>query len=237
MVGSLRRCWFRNGVILVAMACCVPSAELCRAEQPHWAFRPIAKPEVPDVARPGQVLNGIDRFILKRLAVENVRPAPPADPATLLRRIHLDLTGLPPQPGLVKSFLADPTREAYREIVRRLLASSHYGERWGRFWLDMARYGDSNGYESDGIRPHAWRYRQWVIEALNRDLPFDRFTVEQLAGDLLPDATRDQRIATGFHRNTLVNTEGGVDREEDRVKRTVDRTNTLGKVWLGITLG
>ena len=237
MVGLLRRCWFRNGVILVAMACCVPSAELCRAEQPHWAFRPIAKPEVPDVARPGQVLNGIDRFILKRLAVENVRPAPPADPATLLRRIHLDLTGLPPQPGLVKSFLADPTREAYREIVRRLLASSHYGERWGRFWLDMARYGDSNGYESDGIRPHAWRYRQWVIEALNRDLPFDRFTVEQLAGDLLPDATRDQRIATGFHRNTLVNTEGGVDREEDRVKRTVDRTNTLGKVWLGITLG
>jgi len=237
MVGSLRRCWFRNGVILVAMACCVPSAELCRAEQPHWAFRPIAKPEVPDVARPGQVLNGIDRFILKRLAVENVRPAPPADPATLLRRIHLDLTGLPPQPGLVKSFLADPTPEAYRGIVRRLLASSHYGERWGRFWLDMARYGDSNGYESDGIRPHAWRYRQWVIEALNRDLPFDRFTVEQLAGDLLPDATRDQRIATGFHRNTLVNTEGGVDREEDRVKRTVDRTNTLGKVWLGITLG
>ena len=237
MVGSLRRCWFRNGVILVAMACCVPSAELCRAEQPHWAFRPIAKPEVPDVARPGQVLNGIDRFILKRLAVENVRPAPPADPATLLRRIHLDLTGLPPQPGLVKSFLADPTPEAYRRIVRRLLASSHYGERWVRFWLDMARYGDSNGYESDGIRPHAWRYRQWVIEALNRDLPFDRFTVEQLAGDLLPDATRDQRIATGFHRNTLVNTEGGVDREEDRVKRTVDRTNTLGKVWPGITLG
>jgi len=222
---------------LVVMACCGPAAEVCHAGQPHWAFRPIARPDVPDVRRSGLVVNGIDRFILNRLATEDVRPAPPADATTLLRRIHLDLIGLPPQPDLVKSFLEDPTREAYREIVRRLLASPHYGERWGRFWLDMARYGDSNGYESDRIRPHAWRYRQWVIEALNRDLPFDRFTVEQLAGDLLPGATNDQRIATGFHRNTLVNTEGGVDREEDRVKRTVDRTNTLGKVWLGLTLG
>ncbi len=240
MVGALRlprRRLLGTWMVLVMAGCCVQAAEPPRPGQQHWAYRPITRPDLPDVDRPAQALNGIDRFVLRRLAAEEVRPSPSADPATLLRRIHLDLTGLPPKPDLVKSFLADPTRDAYRAIVRRLLASPHYGERWGRFWLDMARYGDSNGYESDRIRPHAWRYRQWVIEALNRDLPFDRFTVEQLAGDLLPDATTDQRIATGFHRNTLVNTEGGVDREEDRVKRTVDRTNTLGKVWLGITLG
>ena len=145
--------------------------------------------------------------------------------------------GLPPTVTEVDQFLADETSVAYDRQIKRLLDSPHYGERWGRVWLDMARYGDSNGYESDRPRPHAWRYRQWVIESLNRDLPFDQFTIHQLAGDLLPEATAAQRIATGFHRNTLLNTEGGVDREEDRVKRTVDRTNTLGKVWLGVTLG
>ncbi|MEE3365395.1 MAG: DUF1553 domain-containing protein [Planctomycetota bacterium] len=218
-------------------ACSVlPAAERGRPVQRHWAYRPIVKPELPRVETPGQAINGIDHFILRRLTTESVRPAPVADPSTLLRRIHLDLTGLPPDPALVKSFLLDPSRAAYRAVVRQLLASPHYGERWGRIWLDMARYGDSNGYEADDPRPHAWRYRQWVIEALNRDLPFDQFTVQQLAGDLLPDATAPQKIATGFHRNTLLNTEGGVDQEEDRVKQTVDRTNTLGKVWLGITL-
>ncbi len=225
-------------VLLVVTACSVvPAAEPGRPVQRHWAYRPIVRPELPRVQTPGQAINGIDHFILRRLATESVRPAPPADPSTLLRRIHLDLTGLPPDPALVKSFLSDPSRTAYQAVVRQLLTSPHYGERWGRVWLDMARYGDSNGYESDGPRPHAWRYRQWVIEALNRDLPFDQFTVHQLAGDLLPGATAAEKIATGFHRNTLLNTEGGVDREEDRVKRTVDRTNTLGKVWLGVTLG
>jgi len=147
------------------------------------------------------------------------------------------LMGLPPTPAEVAEFVNETSADAYEKLVDRLLASPHYGERYGRYWLDLARYADTDGYEKDLARPHAWQYRDWVIRALNNDLPFNEFTVQQLAGDLLPDATVDERAATGFHRNTLTNREGGADPEEDRTKQTVDRTNTTGTVWLGLTVG
>ena len=203
----------------------------------HWSFQPICHPDPPNVRNSSWSRNELDRFVFNRLESEGVKPSPEAQPTTLLRRLYLDLAGLPPTPADVDAFLSDTSDRAYEHVVDRLLKSPHYGERWGRYWLDMARYADSNGYESDRVRPHAWRWRDWVIDALNADMPFDQFTIEQIAGDLLPNATLEQKVATGFHRNTLLNTEGGVDREEDRVKRTVDRTNTVGKVWLGITLG
>jgi len=203
----------------------------------HWSFQRLQRSARPVVRRTGWSRNGIDAFILNRLEREHVRPSPEADRDTLLRRVYLDLIGLPPTPSAVAAFRSDTSPDAYERVVERLLHSPNYGERWGRHWLDTARYADSNGYESDRPRPHAWRWRDWVIGATNSDLAFDRFTIEQIAGDLLPGSTRAQQVATGFHRNTLVNTEGGVDREEDRVKRTVDRTNTIGKVWLGVTLG
>jgi hypothetical protein len=142
-----------------------------------------------------------------------------------------------PTPQEISAFLADRTPQAYEHLVDRLLDSKHYGEKWARPWLDLARYADSDGYEKDKMRPHAWRYRQWVIDALNRNLPFDQFTIEQLAGDLLPNATLDQRIAAGFNRNTLTNREGGIDLEEFRTEQVLDRTTTLGTVWLGLTVG
>ena len=202
----------------------------------HWAFQPIRNADLPSVSNSAWVRNGIDHFILRRLEQEGVKPSPVADAVTLIRRLYLDLIGLPPTPEQVEQFLAEDRVSAFDNVVTELLDSPHYGERWGRYWLDMARYADSNGYEADRPRPHAWRWRDWVIDALNRDLPFDQFTIQQLAGDLLPGATISDKIATGFHRNTLTNTEGGVDPEEDRVKRTVDRTNTSGKVWLGLTI-
>lgn len=211
-------------------------AERLEKAKSHWAFQPIKKPAVPAIKNPW-IRNVIDSFILNKLQAEGVQPSPEADPRTLIRRLYLDLIGLPPTPQQVRGFLDDPSEENYQRTVSDLLDSPHYGERWGRYWLDMARYADSNGYEADRPRPHAWRWRDWVINSLNQGMPFDQFTIEQLAGDLLPDAGLEQRVATGFNRNTLVNTEGGVDREEDRVKRTVDRTNTVGKVWLGLTLG
>lgn len=210
-------------------------AELVEARR-HWSFQPIRNPTPPRVKRESWVRNDIDRFILRKLESGEITPSVEADRVTLLRRLYIDLIGLPPTLDEVEAFLKDRSDDAYETVVDGLLKSPHYGERWGRYWLDMARYADSNGYESDRPRPHAWRWRDWVIKALNDDMPFDQFTIEQIAGDLLPDASTDQHVATGFHRNTLVNTEGGVDREEDRVKRTVDRTNTLGKVWLGLTL-
>src|SRR5688572_17419008 len=154
-----------------------------------------------------------------------------------MRRLYLDLLGLPPSPNEIEAYLADTRDDAYEQLVTRLLNSPHYGERWGRHWLDLARYADSDGYEKDLPRPFAWRYRDWVIEAYNADLPFDQFTVEQLAGDLLPNATIGQRLATGFHRQTLTNREGGIDKKEDRDKQLVDRTNTTGAVWMGLTVG
>ncbi|MCH2375215.1 MAG: DUF1549 domain-containing protein, partial [Planctomycetes bacterium] len=202
----------------------------------HWAFQPIRRSTPPPLRDTAWPRNDIDRFVLAKLEQNDVRPSPEADRLTLLRRIHLDLIGLPPSAAEVRAFRNDDGPDAYERVVNRLLASPHYGERWGRYWLDMARYADSDGYEKDNERPHAWRWRDWVIDALNRDLPFDVFSTEQIAGDLLPNASLNQHVATGFHRNTLLNTEGGVDGEEDRVKRTVDRTNTVGEVWLGLTI-
>ena len=158
-----------------------------------------------------------------------------ADRATLIRRVSLDLIGLPPSPAEVDAFEHDPSPDAYERLVDRLLASPHYGERQARPWLDQARYADTNGYEKDGGRS-IWPYRDWVIGAFNRDMPFDRFTIEQIAGDLLPGATLEQRIATGFHRNTMANTEGGIDDEEFRVAAVVDRVNTTMQVWMGTTI-
>jgi hypothetical protein len=203
----------------------------------HWAFQPVKRPAAPPVKDAGWVRNEIDAFVLARLEKEGITPSPEADRLTLIRRLSLDLLGLPPTVEEVDAFVNDPAPNAYEKVVDRLLASPAYGERWGRHWLDLARYADSDGYEKDTGRPFAWRYRQWVIEALNADLPFDRFTVEQLAGDLLPGATVQQKIATGFHRNTLTNKEGGVDQEQFRVEQVVDRANTTAKAWLGLTLG
>jgi hypothetical protein len=202
----------------------------------HWSFQPLQRPEIPGVQDQSWARNPIDAFVLARLERESIAPAPEADRRTLLRRLSFDLTGLPPKSEEVQAFLSDNRPDAYERLIDRLLASPHYGERWGRHWLDLARYADSDGYEKDSVRPFAWRYRDWVIEALNRDLPFDQFTIEQLAGDLLPDATLDQKMATGFHRNTLTNKEGGVDQEEFRCKAVVDRVNTTGTIWLGLTL-
>jgi hypothetical protein len=207
------------------------AAVAVEAKSKHWSFQPITKPAVPADR------NAIDFFIRERLAKEKLEPSPEADRPTLIRRLSLDLTGLPPTPKEVDDFVNDSSGDAYERLVDRLLASPHYGERWGRHWLDAARYADSDGYEKDTGRPFAWRYRDWVIHALKADLPFDQFTIQQLAGDLLPNATVEQRTATGFHRNTLTNKEGGVDQEEFRVAAVVDRVNTTGTVWLGLTVG
>jgi len=206
------------------------------AANKHWAFTPIRRPAVPDVKNANWCRNSIDRFILARLEKENIAPAPEADRVTLLRRVSLDLIGLPPSPKDIEDFLSDKRPDAYERLVDRLLSSPHYGERWGRHWLDLARYADSNGYSIDSPRS-IWKYRDWVIEALNNDKPFDQFVIEQLAGDLLPHATTEQRIATGFHRNTQKNEEGGIDQEQFRVEAIVDRTNTTGTVFLGLTIG
>ncbi len=202
----------------------------------HWAFQPPQRPAAPEVKSPAWVRNPIDRFILARLDRAGVKPAPEADRHTLLRRVSLDLTGLTPAPKEIQDFLADDTPDAYEKAVDRLLASPHYGERWGRHWLDLARYADSDGYTIDGPR-QIWKYRDWVIQALNRDLPFDRFVIDQMAGDLIENPTTDQLIATGFHRNTTSNFEGGIDFEQYRVEAVVDRVATTGAAFLGLTVG
>lgn len=212
-------------------------AESSRRTSDHWSFQPIERPPLPEIKQRTWVRNPIDRFVLAKLEAAGIRPSPEADRETLIRRLSMDLIGLPPTPQQVESFLNDKSADAYERLVDRLLASPHYGERWGRHWLDLARYADSDGYEKDLPRKHAWRYRDWVIHALNRDLPFDQFTIQQLAGDLLPDPSTQQLVATGFHRNTLTNREGGVDRKEDFWKQTIDRTNTTGSVWMGLTVG
>ncbi len=202
----------------------------------HWAFQPVERAEPPTVQGSTWVRNEIDQFVLARLEAEGLAPSGDAEPITLLRRLYLDLVGLPPTIADIEAFASDPSPYAYENAVNRLLASPHFGERWGRHWLDLSRYADSDGFEKDTVRPHAWRYRNWVIDALNRDVPFDQFTIEQLAGDLIPDADLDQRVATGFHRNTLTNREGGVDQEQFRVEQVVDRTNTTASVFLGLTM-
>ncbi len=207
-----------------------------RPGQDHWAFQAPKRLEPLAVKDASWVRNPIDRFILARLEKEGVKPSPEADRETQLRRVTLDLTGLPPTPKELQDFLADKTSKAYESAVDRLLASPHYGERWGRHWLDIARYADSDGYTIDAPR-QMWKYRDWVINALNRDLPYDQFVIEQIAGDLLPNATTDQLIATGFHRNTPSNFEGGIDFEQYRVEAVADRVATTGAAFLGLTLG
>ncbi|QDV66399.1 Planctomycete cytochrome C [Rosistilla carotiformis] len=203
----------------------------------HWAFQPIHKPAAPLSTKGGWGRNEVDAFVLAKLQAAGLSPSPEASPEELMRRLYLDLIGLPPTYTEVQEFASDPNDEAYGQIVDRLLASKHFGERWGRHWLDLARYADSNGYLGDELRPEAWRYRDWVIEAINNDLPYDQFSTEQIAGDLLEDATESQRIATGFHRNAMENTEAGVDKEADRVAQTVDRLSTFGTIWMGMTVG
>ena len=202
-----------------------------------WSLQPLTRPSVPDVRDATWPRNAIDRFILARLEKEGIAPSDDAGRDNLIRRVSLDLIGLPPTPSEVAAFVADKRPDAYERLVDRLLASPHYGEKWARWWLDLAHYADSDGYEKDLVRPWAWRYRNWVIDALNRDMPFDEFTVEQLAGDLLPHATVDQKVATGFLRNTLTNREAGVDRMEARFDQIVNRTDTAATVWLGLTVG
>lgn len=201
----------------------------------HWAYVPPARPVPPRVESPDWCRNPIDRFVLARLEAKGLEPSPGADRVTLIRRVSLDLTGLPPTPREVDAFLSDPARDAYERVVDRLLASPHYGERWARHWMDLARYADSHGFTVDGARS-MWPWRDWVVDAFNQDLPFDRFTELQLAGDLLPDASLSDRVATGFHRNTLINQEGGADDEEFRVAAVKDRVDTTASVWLGSTL-
>ena len=203
----------------------------------HWSFKAPQEVNVPAVQNQRWVRNPVDAFVLERLEREGIAPSPEADRVTLLRRLSLDLIGLPPTRQEVADFVNDARADAYERVVDRLLGSPHFGERWGRRWLDLARYADSDGYEKDSPRPYAYLFRDWVIDAVNRDLPFDQFTIEQLAGDLLPNPTEAQLIATGFHRQTLTNREGGVDQEEFRTKATVDRVSTTGSAWLGLTVG
>jgi hypothetical protein len=230
----------------------------------HWAFVKPKRPPLPAAPSPPTPLpagergekvaplspagrgvggegawprNGIDFFILARLEKQDLKPAAEADRYTLLRRLSFDLRGLPPSPQEIDEFLHDRSPDAYEKAVERFLNDPAYGERWARMWLDLARYADSAGYGSDPLRPHIWRYRDWVIDAFNRNLPYDRFTIEQLAGDLLPAATLEQRIATAFHRNTMTNTEGGTDDEEFRSAAVKDRIDTTMQVWMGLTMG
>ena len=201
----------------------------------HWAFVAPVRPGLPEVSRNDWPANPIDRFILERLETEGLLPSPEADRVTLRRRLSLDLIGLPPSIEEVDAFDTDPSPDAYREHVEKLLSSPHYGERWGRHWLDVARYADSDGFEKDKSR-RVWFYRDWVIQALNSDLPYDRFIIEQLAGDLLPEATQDQIVATGFLRNSMINEEGGIDPEQFRMEAMFDRMDAIGKGILGVTI-
>jgi mono/diheme cytochrome c family protein len=204
--------------------------------EPHWAFVPPRKAAPPDLRDTRWPNHPIDAFILDRLEKAGLSPSPPADAHALARRVSLDLVGVPPDPDEADAFASDPAPDAYERWVDRLLASPDYGERWARKWLDLARYADTNGYEKDRVRS-IWPYRDWVIEAINADMPFDEFTVKQLAGDMAPDASLADRIATGFHRNTMINEEGGVDPLEYRFHALVDRVHTTGATWLGLTLG
>ena len=205
---------------------------------PHWAYVAPKRPEPPPVTDPTLVAwprNAIDQFILAKLTAAGLQPAPEANRATLIRRLHADLTGLPPTPTEVDAFMADSSPTAYEQLVDRLLASPHYGERMAAAWLDAARYADSNGFQQDGDT-WQWIWRDWVVTALNADLPFDQFSIEQLAGDLLPDATDQQKVATAFNRNHLLNGEGGAIAEEQRFNNLFDRVDTTSTTWLGLTL-
>jgi hypothetical protein len=236
---ALIRSWIDQGAKWPATEP-APTQESTPEEPAHWAYRHPARPALPEVHNSAWVRTPIDRFVLARLEKEGLSPAAEAPLEILVRRASLDLVGLPPSPAEVDAVLAEAARTgkdaAYAALVERLLASPHYGERWARPWLDLARYADSQGFEKDLPRV-MWKYRDWVINALNADMPFDRFTVEQIAGDMLPSPTTDQLIASGFNRNAMTNEEGGIDPEEARYEMLVDRVNTTSTVWLGTTLG
>jgi mono/diheme cytochrome c family protein len=227
---ALIRAWIDQGAPAGPSAPSTPAVA-----HKHWAYVKPVPPEQPKVRDTSWCRNPIDHFVLARLDKEGLKPSPEASKETLIRRLSLDLIGLPPTPKEVDTFLADKSPEAYDQLVDRLLASPHYGERWARPWLDIARYADTNGYEKDGMRT-AWEYRDWLIRALNQDMSYREFTIEQIAGDMLPHPSTDKLIATGFHRNTMLNQEGGVDSEEYRWYSLVDRVNTTATVWLGATL-
>ena len=226
---GLLRAWIDQGAVWPELASDEPEA--VASSSVHWAFQPIRRPDVPSGRNP------IDYFVRESLHREGLEPAPQADRATLLTRVSLDLTGLMPTIDEQRAFLGDGQDGAFERVADRLLASEHFGEKQAIHWLDQVRYADSDGYAKDYSRPHAWRYRRWVINALNSGMSFDRFSIEQIAGDLLPDATIEQRVATGFHRNTLRNREGGVNPAQFFFEETVDRTSTFGTVWLGLTVG
>lgn len=200
----------------------------------HWAYVPPEDPPVPQPENAAWAINPIDNFILARLEENGLEPSPEADPVTLIRRVYLDLIGLPPTPEEVQAFVGNTSPDAYERIVDELLQSPRFGEKWASWWLDMARYADTNGYEKDQSRV-IWRYRDWVIRAFNDDMPLDQFTIEQLAGDLLPSPDDDQLVATGFHRNTMNNDEGGTVDEEFRTATVIDRVNTTMQVWQSTT--
>lgn len=204
--------------------------------KPHWSFVAAARPEFPKVSEDAWIKNPIDRFVLAQLDKAGLKPSPQADKVTLIRRLTFDLTGLPPTPAEVDAFVADNSAEAYDKLVERLLNSARHGEHQARYWLDAARYGDTHGLHLDNERS-LWPYRDWVIGAFNRNVPFNQFTVEQLAGDLLPNATQEQRIASGFNRCNVTTSEGGSINEEVQVRYAVDRTEAIGTVWLGLTVG
>jgi hypothetical protein len=209
------------------------SAKISTKED-HWAFKAPVRAPVPRL-KAGGIRNPIDSFIMARLAQEKLKPSPEADRVALIRRLKLDLLGLPPTPKEVDEFVADQSPNAHEKLVERFLASPHYGERWGRHWLDVARYADSNGFEKDKERS-IWPYRDWVIDAVNGDMPFDQFTIEQLAGDLLPNPTLEQKVATGFLRNSMLNQEGGIEPEQFRTEAMIDRIDAIGRAWLGLTV-
>src|SRR5438093_3766376 len=204
-------------------------------EKPHWAFVAPVRPPLPQVKHADWARNPIDYFVLAKLDKEGLIPSPEADRVTLIRRLNLDLIGLPPTIAEIDAFLADKSDQAYERVVERLLNSPHYGEKWGRHWLDAARYADSDGFEKDKSR-QVWFYRDWVIKSLNRDLPYDQFIIEQIAGDLLPHATQEQIVATGYLRNSMINEEGGVDPEQFRMEAMFDRMDAIGKGILGLTI-
>ena len=215
-ISTLRR-WIPQGASGRSLATSSPSACAPRVSDAKWGR------------------NGIDRFVLARLDQEKLKPSGPASCDVLIRRVSLDLIGLPPTPEEAAAFCRDPSEKAYQQVVERLLASPRYGEHWAAMWLDLSRYADTRGYERDFHRA-IWRYRDWLIDSFNRDLPFDRFTTEQMAGDLIPGATDEQVLGTAFHRNTMTNDEGGTSDEEFRNVAVLDRVNTTWEVWQGTTM-
>ncbi|MBX9654599.1 DUF1549 domain-containing protein [bacterium] len=236
--------WRLARVVCMTLLLCAPAESKLRADEDklqtaalgHWAYQPVKRPEIPNVADTTWVRNPIDRFILAKLESRGLKPAPPASPHQILRRVHLGITGLPPNLAAQKDFLDRPSAKLLDVVINDLLRSPAYGERWGRHWLDVVRYADTNGYERDSNKPYAWRYRDYVIRAFNQDKPFDRFIIEQLAGDLVEDATVSSLIATGYYLLGAWD-DAPSDAKKDRYDQLDDFVNTTGQAFLGISLG